>query len=144
MAAIQMVALVLASPAASEATHETPSRATSLGFSLGTPAGINIVFAKDLPTTTLTLTGGGARPGDHGIYGVQVAASLVRSERSRNFRSLNLIGGYSFIDHETWTYGGVEGFFSWRAFFVAPGLTAGTGDFSSPQFSLQTGLLWAL
>ena len=127
-------------------TYDTGAakKKTRLGFSLGTPGALNLVFSQDFPATTLTLTGGGSESENGNAYGFQAGFSLVRSERTRNYKALNLIGGHMSMDGKEWTYGGLEAFLQWRAFFLAPGITVGEGDFTNPQISLQLGFAWAL
>ena len=116
-----------------------------LGFSLGTPAMLNLVSIVHLPITTISVSGmyWGEDP-----VGLQVGASVFRSEQKSFFRALNLIIGM--MDYEDgdygreWNYYGIDGLFSWKLLFIQPGVTAGNGSFSSPQISMQIGFLWTL
>ncbi|GAC03879.1 hypothetical protein GAGA_1016 [Paraglaciecola agarilytica NO2] len=37
---------------------------------------------------------------------------------------------------------GASATFSWGGFFVEPGISVGSGDYSSPQLLFQAGYLW--
>lgn len=138
--------LALAAGPAAYAGQEAaaPVRAQRLGFSLGTPAAFNFVGTVDLPFTTISASGMYWGDPKEQVAGVQLGASLVRSERTKTFQALNLIVGTSEIENDEWTYWGVEGMFSWEYFFVQPAITGGRGDYTSPQFGLQLGVLWTL
>lgn len=113
-----------------------------LGFSLGTPAMLNLVSMVHLPITTISVSGmyWGEDP-----VGLQVGASVFRSEQKSFFRALNLIFGMvELYEGKEWNYLGIDGLFSWKLFFIQPGVTAGNGSYSSPQISMQFGFLWSL
>ena len=65
-----------------------------LGFSLGTPAALNIVSMVNLPITTISTSG---MFWGESLVGLQVGASVFRSEQKSLFRALNLIIGITTV-----------------------------------------------
>lgn len=132
---------------------------TEIGASLGTPSGINFVLKKDVSGLPFQLSG--FYLGEQ--YGIEAGYSFYRNENS-NFRSAQIVGGtitteedayrantssdYFFLekytDEKEWNYLGVSTTFQFGGFYIEPGLNAGSGDYSSPQLSLQLGWLWSL
>lgn len=117
---------------------------SQLGFSLGTPSAFNVVYTLDLPITTVSVSGMYWGDPAESAVGGQLGISLFRTARTNRYRALNLIVGTSEVDGEEWAYIGAEGHFSWSRFFVQPGIPGGSGDYGSPQLSIQLGFLWPL
>jgi hypothetical protein len=121
-------------------------RGHHLGFSVGTPAGLNLESRREFGRSAFTLAGGywGS------LYGVQGGIAATRWGNQRTYFVGNVVAGHSFIrDHdtheeETWTYFGGEVAFHHRRFFIAPGLSAGGGTFRSPQLLARAGFVWPL
>ena len=132
---------------------------TEVGASLGTPSGINFVLKKDISGFPVQVSG--FYLGE--IYGIEAGYSFYRNESS-HFRSVQIVVGTSVIeedayrvyvssdtfvlqeykDEKEWNYLGVSTTFQFGGFYIEPGLSAGSGDYSSPQLSLQLGWLWSL
>ena len=118
---------------------------TSLGLSLGSPAGMNFVIKSDELGVPLQISGG--YWGDT-ISGIEVGYSFYEQEKTF-FRSVQLIAGYNDIEKndnksDKWRYAGLSATFQKGGFFIEPGLTFGSGDYSSPQLTFQIGWLWGL
>jgi len=85
---------------------------------------------------------------DKHTYGLELGYSFFRTFENRFQGSLQVIGGHSSIKPEggnevkEWSYLGVSGTLFKGGFFIEPGLTFGTGAYSSPEVSLQIGWLW--
>jgi hypothetical protein len=93
---------------------EESSPVHRLGFSLGTPAGLNIVSMVNLPITTISTSG---MNWGESLVGLQVGASVFRSQQKSFFRALNLLFGMSdYEDGKEWNYWGIDGMFSWKLF----------------------------
>lgn len=132
---------------------------TQIGFSVGTPAGLNFVLKKNVAGLPLQVSGFYFGK----IYGVEAGYSFYRNEDS-HVRSIQLVAGTSTIeedehryytlsgnlyyeeyeDKKEWNYIGVSTSFHFGGFFIEPGLNVGSGEYSSPQLSLQLGWLWSL
>ena len=126
------------------ADSASPGPGHRAGVSLITPAGINFVYEANLSFATITASGMHWGESDDSAAGAQLGVSFYRRESDSRFRSLNLIAGTSRLEDEHWDYVGVEAMIAWDHFFLAPGLTRGSGTYSSPQLSLQLGWLWSL
>ncbi|MBA6288837.1 hypothetical protein [Colwellia sp. MB3u-4] len=118
---------------------------TSLGLSLGSPAGANFVIKSDELDVPLQISGG--YWGDK-ISGIEVGYNFYQNNDSF-FHSAQIISGYSDIEKnkfksDKWKYVGFSATLKKGGFFMEPGLTFGSGDYSSPQFTFQIGWLWGL
>lgn len=132
---------------------------TEIGLSLGTPAVLNFVLKKRFSGLPLHVSG--FYFGE--FYGVEAGYSFYRNE-NRQVRSIQLVAGASTIkedehryytssgnlyyeeyeEKKDWNYIGVSATFQFGGFFIEPGLSVGSGDYSSPQVLLQLGWLWSL
>lgn len=139
-----LLALVLALAAQDAAAAEAPPQSgLRLGLSFGTPAGANLEFLAGLGTRALYLSGGywGST-----IYGVQGGALLERYGSARASVAIGFVVGHfrfreedsSTADH--WTYAGVEAYFRFHDFFLAPALTEGQGTLPGPVLMGRLGL----
>ncbi len=104
-------------------------RRDRLGVSLGTPAGLNLEYSHEFGRRAVFLSSG---YWGSGFYGAQAGVTLERSGMERKHFSANLVGGYfRFLDEDDlltrWGYGGVEAYFRYRAFFIAPSVTFFSG-----------------
>ncbi len=139
-----LLALALA-PAAhgSAAAEAEPGSRLRLGFSLGTPAGINLEALEGVGTRALYLSGGywGST-----IYGVQAGALLEGYGSARAGVSLGfVVGHFRFREEDSstydrWTYAGLEAYLRFHDFVLAPALTEGEGSFSGPVLMVRLGL----
>jgi hypothetical protein len=160
-----MLALFLSSPGAALATDSTANdstgvteafhRGSQLGFSVGTPAGINLEYSYEFGKCAVYASG--MYYGSHEAYGFQAGVSLARGGTSRKYLSVNLVSGYYFYhqdppqgDHH-WAYGGFEVYLRYRWIFLAPGITFGTGDlenaasdYHGPAGIARLGLTWPI
>jgi hypothetical protein len=116
----------------------------SIGFSLLTPAGLNLELERSSGIGTVALAGGYYGSS----YGLQLGYTPSPLEFNDRLVRLQMIGGHSVIDfdglRDEWTYLGAEVVFRPKWLIVAPALTWGTGTFSSPEFALRVGILWRL
>lgn len=113
---------------------------TSIGLSIGSPAGANIVIKSNELGFPLQVSGG--YWGDK-IRGLEVGYNFYQNQDSF-FHSAQVIAGYSDIEenrfeNSTWRYTGVSATFKKGGFFMEPGLTFGSGDYSNPQVTFQIG-----
>jgi hypothetical protein len=140
---ITFVSLLTLSSLSSLSTFSQES--TSIGLSIGTPAGVNFVIKSDALGVPLQISG--AYLGDK-VSGIEVGYSFYEHNDSF-FYSAQLIAGYSHIEtnqfeSDTWRYAGASATFKKGGFFMEPGLTFGSGDYSNPQLTFQIGWLWDL
>ena len=114
------------------------------GFSILAPGTLNYVYRGK----TFMVSFGGANSNTNGFE----AGIRYLYREQRGFRSLNLIVGTSRTDndcdrfcqkkYDEWKYYGFSSTFQWGKFFIEPSVTAGSGDYNSPQVLLQLGLLF--
>ncbi|HEX7028173.1 MAG TPA: hypothetical protein VF268_13105 [Gammaproteobacteria bacterium] len=122
---------------------------TRVGFSIGTPAGINFVLKKEIFDIPFQISG--FRWGsDINARGIEVGYSFYKNQDSW-FRTIQFIAGKSKVrdyfrrdEVREWKYAGLSSTLQFGRFYVEPGITAGSGDYSSPEVSLQMGWLWLL
>ncbi len=118
---------------------------SSLGLSIGSPALINVVFKSNEFGLPIQISGG--IWGDE-IKGAEIGISFYQNETSI-FSSAQFIVGYSenkkSNDYkDKWTYAGVSATYNYGNFYIEPGISFGSGDYSNPQLLLQAGWLWGL
>ena len=118
---------------------------TLIGLSIGTPASVNFVIKSDALGVPLQISGG--YWGDK-ISGIEVGYSFYQHNDSF-FHSAQIITGYNHIEtnqfeSDTWEYAGASITFKKDGFFMEPGLTFGSGDYSNLQLTFQIGWLWYL
>ncbi|WP_299806151.1 hypothetical protein [uncultured Shewanella sp.] len=123
----------------------TAEESTSIGLSLGSPAGANFVIKSDELGFPLQVSGG--YWGDK-VSGVELGYNFYQQKDSF-FHSAQVITGYSDVEKnqfesDKWTYAGISATFKTGGFFMEPGLTFGSGDYSNPQLTFQIGWLWDL
>ncbi len=112
------------------ASAEPFVRGHQLGFSLGTPAGLNLEYAYEFGRREIFLSGAHYGSDLHGIHG---GFTLERGDNARKYFAVNVVGGYLYLFDEDrdevtkWGYGGFEGALHYRAFFIAPAVTFGSG-----------------
>jgi hypothetical protein len=116
-----------------------------LGFSLGTPAGVNLEWEH--VATDMTLTASGMIWGS--TRGLQFGFTPAFFRTADNKAKVQLIAGISQLNPvnrklERWRYAGVEFVWRPRRFLLGLGVTAGTGTFSTPQMSVRIGLVWRI
>lgn len=121
------------------------NESTTFGVSLGSPALANFVIKSDKLGLPLQLSGG--YWGDK-VSGIEAGYSFYQNKDSF-LNSVQVITGYSEteqtkFDKHSWTYVGVSTTLKKGGFFIEPGLTIGSGEYSNPQFMLQIGWLWDL
>ncbi len=135
-------------------THEEPSnegpfhknRYPVLGVNIGTPGGLNLVAGYYFERYGFRVSGGGM-PGMYGgTKGAQLNGLLKITEHPNFSFNASLLGGYSSIpgifSNREWTYLGVGVDMCWHKFFSELSITAGHGDFTSPQVGLQIGYMY--
>lgn len=128
---------------------------TQFGVALGTPGGVNLVMKKEIAGHPIQLAVGYTGK----AYGIEAGYSFYYN-RDSAMRSWQVIAGSSTIkdnaltyystqdvvyrvyEDEDWNYAGVSGTFQYGGFYIEPGITVGSGDFSSPQLTIQVGWLW--
>ncbi|MDH5184964.1 MAG: hypothetical protein OEX12_13860 [Gammaproteobacteria bacterium] len=143
---ILILILIFLQSAISNASELSNTNKSYIGVSLFTPGAMNVVAGKALESTTIKVTYGHLSTATHGI---EIGATVLR-QPTKELRSVQIIAGTSSTNSVLtnsilkWTYVGVSTTIQNGSFFVEPGLTVGSGDFSSPQFSLQVGLKFDL
>lgn len=137
---IVIATLILILVSGSPAAAERFGRGHHLGFSLGTPAGLNVEYRLEFGTSALAIAGGYFGS----LYGVQGGIAVARWGNRRTYFTGNIVAGHSTAEEHTWTYGGAEVAFHHRKFFLAPGLSAGDGTYQSPQLIARAGFSWPL
>ena len=120
-------------------------KSTSFGLSLGSPAGGNFIIKSDKLGLPLQISGG--YWGDR-VSGIELGYNFYQNNDSF-FHSAQIITGYSEtsenkFESDKWKYAGVSATFKKGGFFMEPGLTFGSGDYSNPQLTFQIGWLWGL
>lgn len=120
------------------------------GISMGSPGGINFVAKKEVAGMPLQFSVG------HSIfyYGAEAGYQFYRNE-SGPFRSVQFVAGATRENHilinfgedsdlevSTWNYVGLSTTLEIGRFYIEPGISFGTGDYSSPRGLLQIGRLW--
>lgn len=139
MKKVFLVSLLLSALTVSKVNAEE----TEVGLSILTPGGLNFVVKGELFGLPLQTSVGYLGRGDTSLYGLEVGYNFIKNP-DKFFRSAQFITGHSDIDDDKWTYGGVSATFQYGGLFVEPGLTVGSGDYSSPQITMQVGWLWGL
>lgn len=137
--------------------HAADNDDTQIGLSLGTPGGINLVVKKSFSGHPLQLAVGyigdayGAEAGysfrynsDSAFRSWQATIGTFRAEDQSRALVRDATGYRWHYEDDVWTYLGLSATFQFGGFFLEPGLSVGTGDFSSPQATLQLGWLWSL
>jgi hypothetical protein len=154
-ALLPLSVLLLAVPSLS--WGEGFERGHALGGSFGTPSGGNLEYSYEFGSRAIYVSGGYWGSDD---YGAQGGVTLERSGSQRKFFAVNLVGGkFHFRESESkdnvdWSYAGVEPYFRYRAFFIAPAITFGGGtfewnnvshdDYHGPLLTGRLGFLWRL
>jgi hypothetical protein len=112
------------------------------GLSIGTPSVVNFVYKGEVADIPVQVSAG--YWGDS-YSGIELGYRFI--ERQGPFSSAQILVGYSrledsndFIDE--WTYVGASATFSWGGLYIEPGISVGSGDYSSPQLLIQAGYLW--
>ena len=117
-----------------------------LGFSIGTPAGLNAEYMREFGEGAFFLSG--AYFGS--LYGAEAGVSVFRTGTMRKHMAIYLVAGHSFLRERNtrakkrWTYGGVEVLLRRRRLFFAPGISVGGGSYSNPQLMARIGFTWPL
>ena len=156
MALVLIPIIAFLTPSAAVA-EETLERGHQLGFSVGTPAGLNAEYAYEFGRRAISLSG--AFYG-RDLLGVQAGLSLKRSGSARTACSVNLVGGHislrgsdsSKLKRATYTYAGLEANVRYRRLFLAPGLSFGGGwvedpyhrGINNPTLLARLGMIWPL
>ncbi|WP_337843027.1 hypothetical protein [Rheinheimera sp.] len=114
-----------------------------IGLSIGTPAAINFVYKGEIADLPLQLSGG--YWGD-AARGIELGYRFM--EQDSAFSSAQFLVGYSRTEDrhdevDEWSYVGVSATFTYKGFYLEPGLSIGTGDYSNPQLLLQAGYMWS-
>jgi hypothetical protein len=148
---VPIIAFLTASAAAAEEPFE---RGHQLGFSVGTPIGLNAEYAYEFGRRAISLSG--AFYGRDG-HGVQAGLSLERSGNARKAFSVSIVGGHIFFRNSDssepsttyWTYAGLEANLRYRRLFLAPALSFGGGRsegdrISNPVLLVRLGMIWPL
>ena len=113
-----------------------------LGLSIGTPAGINFVYKGDIANVPIQVSG--AYWGDK-AQGLELGYRFIENDSA--FSSAQLLLGYSRTEDsndvaDEWSYIGASATFSYKGFYIEPGLSVGSGDYSNPQLLIQAGYTW--
>jgi hypothetical protein len=143
-------ALLLAMPSISRG--EAFERGHSLGSSLGLPAGTNFEYSYEFGSRAIYVSGS---YWGSSASGVQGGFTLERSGSRRTSFAVNLIGGEFHFDdlnneNVAWTYAGLEPYFRYRAFFIAPAIEFGSGKLDwddhsvGPLLTGRLGFIWRL
>lgn len=124
---------------------------TELGINLGTPAGVNLALGYWFGEFGLRASGMvlGSIQGFQGNAGIKLSDNANRSHvlalifgQSRLEEKKVYLFGPDEVVYRTWSYFGLAYELNWHGFFVEAGLTAGSGDFSSPQVAAQIGYMY--
>jgi hypothetical protein len=110
---------------------------TELGVAIGTPAVLNIELGYWMDEVGVRLSGG-IFPG----AGIQANLGFKLAENAKRSHVIAAVFGASEIDHYEWTYAGVAYELNYHGIFLQAGLTAGRGDYSSPQIIFQLGYVY--
>ncbi len=151
---VPIIAFLTPSAAAAEESFE---RGHQLGFSLGTPAGLNAEYAYEFGRRAISLSG--AFYGRN-LLGVQAGLTLKRSGSARKACSVNFVGGHIFLrgsdsselKRASLSYAGFEANLRYRRLFLAPGLAFGGGwvedpyhrGINNPVLLVRLGMIWPL
>jgi hypothetical protein len=115
-------------------------------FNFGTPGGLNLGFSYWHPSGAGFRITGGAIPSSEGNEAVGFQGELVLRihESGKTVSDLSLGAGYSRVtsnyDENKWNYFGAFYNLNSRSLFLQVGLSAGSGDYSSPQICFQIGV----
>lgn len=112
------------------------------GVSIGPPALVNFVYKGEVADLPIQVSGG--YWGDK-HRGIELGYRFV--EREGVFSSAQVLAGYYRLKDsgdsiDEWTYVGASATFSWGGFYLEPGISVGSGDYSNPQVLIQGGYLW--
>ncbi len=136
--------LFLSMPAFAE---DVKDRNSQIGLALGTPGGLNLVLKSHLANHPVQLSAGYI---GSDTFGLEAGYRFYTNEKSL-IRSVQVIAGTAKFedlsypnDRRVWHYVGVSSTLQYGGFFVEPGLSVGSGDFTNPQLVLQGGWLWRL
>lgn len=137
--------------------EESFERGHQLGFSVGTPAGLNAEYAYEFGRRAISLSGGFY---GKDFLGVQGGLSLERSGSARKAFSVNFVGGHIFARDSnssqpkrvSWSYVGLEANLRYRRVFLAPDLSFGGGWIENPYHRIlnnpvllvRLGMIWPL
>lgn len=104
-------------------------RGWRFGSSVGLPAALNIETSYEFGRRSVYLCGGYWGSDVRGVHG---GVTLERGGTARKHFAVNVVGGSFFFrdgDYRItkFNYGGIEPYFRYRAFFVAPVLGFGQG-----------------
>jgi len=117
------------------------------GINIGMPAVLNLLVGRWFSPVGIKVSG--LTLGE--IYGIQGNLMYKLADSEKTCHSLGLIGGYSHLvleksngwevvkEIKEWQYYGAAYNLNWGGFWLELGLTAGSGDFKSPQFCFQIG-----
>lgn len=120
------------------------------GGTLGTPAGLNLVYNNHFDNFILQLSGLYLGP----IRGIQLGFCWKVSESENNYHAFGgAIGSsyfeeekedyyYSYTEINKWTYVAAVYNFNYNGFYLQPGLSFGEGTFSNPQLLIQIGYVY--
>ncbi len=115
-----------------------------IGFSFGTPGGINFVVQIPTAKTDLKFSGMKGIGRNNEGHGFEIGATIYRNPYSY-FRSVQVVVGtieLDNVDQDEFDYIGVSTTVRHGSFFIEPGLAMGQGDFSNPQLLVQLGWLF--
>lgn len=135
----------------SESFYQYKNTSSEFGITFGTPSGLNLVVATHIGK--IMIKGSGLYLGDI-AKGLQFEIGYKLSEFARTYHAINLVGGYSSLQskeqtifgeqtvQKKWTYVGIVYNLNTNGFYLQPGLSIGTGDFTNPQFMFQIGYVY--
>jgi hypothetical protein len=109
-----------------------------IGANIGIPSVLNIAYGHWFGPVGLRMSG---------LYlgrdaqGVQFNLGFKLSDNPKRSHSLAAVAGTSVMDGSEWDYAGIVYNLNIRGFFLEAGLTAGSGDYASPQATLQLGYM---
>jgi hypothetical protein len=118
---------------------------TSFGLSLGSPAGANFVIKSNALGIPMQISGG--YWGDN-ASGIEIGYNFYQNTDSFLY-SAQIVAGYTDfrennLKSDIRKYAGFSATFKRGGFFIEPGLSFGSGDYSNPQLNFQIGWLWGL
>ena len=113
-----------------------------IGVSIGSPAVVNLVYKGTIAEQPINISG---MYWDNSYHGIEVGYRILEKEELN--ATVQLLAGYTQIEdfdntNDKWRYVGASATFSWGGFFIEPGISIGSGDYSNPQGHLQVGYLW--
>lgn len=124
-----------------------------LGFTIGTPAGINLVLSKHKEQYLFRFSG---MYWGSGLKGLQMELGYKFSENRNRYHAINILAGLlsikstenqgfgTTIKTNNWQYFGIAYNFNLYGFYLQPGFSIGEGNFTNPQLMFQIGYVYRI